>query len=570
MFSAPDPPDYTPLANAQKKLGRRQLDLMEKTATWAERRARRLDNITDEAVRRVFKQSRVSNQRANQAYRDYLKYYRPEQIKQFQQDAKRSDKAYRQSQEDRRRALKEYDRQLKYSQQDRRWAEQDYKRQRQYTQEDRRRALKEYDRQLKYSQNDRRYYENVARPLQRELIRQEQDRMLQADKDRSNIIAGTLGEADRLSAQAQEDRATYMKEYRPYEQQFAQELRNFNTPGRENFEAARAVSQVGQAFAAQRANAERRLSDLGVDPSMMRAGAIDRTARIGEAVAKAQADTMARQYVDQEGVRRGAMAVDIGRGIQDMSMQASGQSLAGYGTAGQQIYGQGQVGADGLTSGGSGYGGALLAAGNLAAGLNPASGVGGSGGYGGLNSAAAQIAATSGYSGLNPAAVGTAQQQLVSSYAGQGNQLIGQAPSAGANTLAANSQAMSVPVAYGEGASRSYMGAAETMNLGYQNQLQQAQANYAMGPGALLSSFTTLGGALLGGFFEEGGPVEPEMSPSRGRKTDDVLAAVNVGEYVVDRDTVSWFGEKHFEKLKQKAIEERQGGGAVPTRASTR
>jgi hypothetical protein len=46
---------------------------------------------------------------------------------------------------------------------------------------------------------------------------------------------------------------------------------------------------------------------------------------------------------------------------------------------------------------------------------------------------------------------------------------------------------------------------------------------------------------------------------------DDVPAAVNVGEFVVPADTVSWLGEKHFHSLTEKARKERAEAEAVPT-----
>jgi hypothetical protein len=36
---------------------------------------------------------------------------------------------------------------------------------------------------------------------------------------------------------------------------------------------------------------------------------------------------------------------------------------------------------------------------------------------------------------------------------------------------------------------------------------------------------------------------------------DDIPAKLDAGEYVVDRDTVRWFGEKHFANLQKKAKE---------------
>lgn len=61
-----------------------------------------------------------------------------------------------------------------------------------------------------------------------------------------------------------------------------------------------------------------------------------------------------------------------------------------------------------------------------------------------------------------------------------------------------------------------------------------------------------------GGALPATGHVVPAAaSPSGGRDTDDVQARVNVGEFVVPRDVVSWLGEKEMYKLIQKSKEDR-------------
>jgi hypothetical protein len=105
------------------------------------------------------------------------------------------------------------------------------------------------------------------------------------------------------------------------------------------------------------------------------------------------------------------------------------------------------------------------------------------------------------------------------------------------------------------------------LNNQYNNQLGQFNANQnaSSGWGTAAGIF---GGMALKRFgFDDGGYVDKEMSPSGGAVEDDVPAAVNVGEMVVDADTVSWYGEKHFYNLDQKAKKERAEAKAqaVPT-----
>jgi hypothetical protein len=58
-----------------------------------------------------------------------------------------------------------------------------------------------------------------------------------------------------------------------------------------------------------------------------------------------------------------------------------------------------------------------------------------------------------------------------------------------------------------------------------------------------------------GATYSQGGPVDPRQSPSGGAIPDDVPAMLTPNEYVIDPDTVRWFGEKHFSDLQKKAKE---------------
>ena len=62
--------------------------------------------------------------------------------------------------------------------------------------------------------------------------------------------------------------------------------------------------------------------------------------------------------------------------------------------------------------------------------------------------------------------------------------------------------------------------------------------------------------------------VPPEASPSGGEQTDDVHALLNEGEFVIPKDVTSWFGEKFFQNLIQKAYKEKQAATAQPEAAT--
>lgn len=114
-----------------------------------------------------------------------------------------------------------------------------------------------------------------------------------------------------------------------------------------------------------------------------------------------------------------------------------------------------------------------------------------------------------------------------------------------------------------------------TLNNSYNNQLNayKASQSSSSGIGSAIGGIT----GLLGMFMEDGGeavPVTPQgnpgaavpvqASPTGGQATDDVPAQLTVGEFVVPKDVVMWEGEKSFQKLIQKARQEKQQAVAKP------
>lgn len=116
-----------------------------------------------------------------------------------------------------------------------------------------------------------------------------------------------------------------------------------------------------------------------------------------------------------------------------------------------------------------------------------------------------------------------------------------------------------------------------TLNMAYSNQLDRWKANQSASSG--LGSVLGLVGGIAGKAFgladggavpdpQEVGAIPDGMSPSGGAAVDDVPANLNVGEFVIPDDVVSWFGEKHMYGLIDKAQKEReeakQQTGAIP------
>lgn len=128
-----------------------------------------------------------------------------------------------------------------------------------------------------------------------------------------------------------------------------------------------------------------------------------------------------------------------------------------------------------------------------------------------------------------------------------------------------------------------------TLNMSYNNQLDRwkAEQSASSGWGSALGLIGGIAGkaiGLAGGGVvpdpnapapvpgapdpRQVGAIPEELSPSAGAATDDVNANLNVGEFVIPEEVVSWYGEKHMYGLIEKASKERdmamQATGAIP------
>lgn len=151
-----------------------------------------------------------------------------------------------------------------------------------------------------------------------------------------------------------------------------------------------------------------------------------------------------------------------------------------------------------------------------------------------------------------------------------GNSAVGNAN----QTLGTGSAAMTAPAQYMGMANQSYGQWGNLLGQSYQNQLSrwEAKQNASSGWGQALG---LVGGIASNLFFEDGGAVPSdgiqvpeEVSPSRGAIPDDVPAQLTAGEFVIPREAVEWYGEKHMYSLIDKARREREQmmaqTGAIP------
>lgn len=126
---------------------------------------------------------------------------------------------------------------------------------------------------------------------------------------------------------ARKDRQRYENKYQPIENDLIKEFQEYDSTQRRGLESGRAQATVQRTFDSQRANAEQRLASYGVDPSQIRAGAIDAQARTKMALGQAAAGNQARQRVEDVGRSLRAEAINIGRGMPSQVAGAYGQTL---------------------------------------------------------------------------------------------------------------------------------------------------------------------------------------------------------------------------------------------------
>jgi hypothetical protein len=165
-------------------------------------------------------------------------------------------------------------------------------------------------------------------------------------------------------------------------------------------------------------------------------------------------------------------------------------------------------------------------------------------------------------------------------------------------TFQTGSNAMNTGFSTGMNASNQALSTwGNTLNMGYQNQLSASQQS--SGIGGILGQVAGVGLPMMMGMAEGGavptiggydtaGPVAPYpggnptapppdgtpggavptgASPTAGRATDDVPAALTAGEFVMPKDVTQWVGEQGLQKMILKSRKEMQTAQARPSPA---
>jgi hypothetical protein len=360
---------------------------------------------------------------------------------------------------------------------------------------------------------------------QHALDREMAQKLDQRAGEQLDIQRKQLGFQEEAMGYAREDRQRYKDVFQPIEDSLIEDAESYSSKARQELEAGRAAGSVAQQYAAARRASLDELESFGIDPAQTRYAALDLGARLNQAQAAAGAENQARINVEDKGRAMRAAVVDIGRGYPAQAAQAFGMGTGAAG-AGAAAAGAAQgFGQTGLGYAQAGMNGVLQA--------------------GQLNN---QTFATGSNATGNPA-----------QWQGQGTQALG---------------------VWGN-----------ALTQGYQNQMAyyNAKKSQSSGIGGILG--TGLGFATM--FLEDGGAVDPEMmpqgapqgppqgavptsmnhegihvratmSPSGGQATDDVPARLNVGEFVLPKDVVAWYGEEKLQKLVQAARKGKEQAPAKP------
>lgn len=134
-------------------------------------------------------------------------------------------------------------------------------------------------------------------------------------------------------SQAQSDRSRYEEIFRPMEDAFAQEAKDYDTPERRAEQRAKGIADVNTQFDAARRNSLQRLESYGVDPSQTRNAALDIGTRTAQAAAQVGAATQADNRTEDVGRALRSDAINMGRGALSNAAGFYGQAV-GAGSSG--------------------------------------------------------------------------------------------------------------------------------------------------------------------------------------------------------------------------------------------
>lgn len=314
------------------------------------------------------------------------------------------------------------------------------------------------------------------------------------------VIESALTRMDEQDANAREDRQRYEEIFQPLEDDLAQDAANYASPERMEQEAGKAQADVSQQFELARNAAQDRLESFGIDPSQVRAGALDVSARMQEAAARASAGNQARDRTENIGRVMRSEAINVGRGY-------PGQIAGQLGTA--------------------------LQSGNQA-----------------VNSG---IATTQ--SGVQSMGSPVQWQQQSVNALGQWNQALLNQGTLNLKTWEAENNASS-----GVGSILGLIGGVGTKLMGFEKGGAVPEDEEGVTPGGKMA--VRAGMAIPPYASPSRGAVVDDVPAAIG--PSGAPAMLNEGEFIVPDDVTAWYGEKFFQDLIMKARKGKDEAPAKP------
>lgn len=173
---------------------------------------------------------------------------------------------------------------------------------------------------------------NIAAQVSREQLAWAKEQYAQDKAQTQQYLDVMMNTMNREADAAAADRQRYQQVFQPIEDQLIQDANTAGSVQKQEEAAGRAAADVTGAFEAQRKGALQQLESYGIDPSMARAGALDRAVRTAEGAATAGAANQAR--IEQENIGRALRgeAVNIGKGYPGQIAQAYGTAIQSGGS----------------------------------------------------------------------------------------------------------------------------------------------------------------------------------------------------------------------------------------------
>lgn len=158
-------------------------------------------------------------------------------------------------------------------------------------------------------------------------------RQKELDALTNKVTEQQLGLATDQAKWSKEDRARYESVYKPIEDEFINEAKNYGTEAKQAEAAAEARADVQTAAATNRAATERANASMGVTPGSGRFAGVQAASDLGVSLAEAGAANTARQGVRDKALALKADVVNLGKGLPAQAAAGAGGSVAASGTA---------------------------------------------------------------------------------------------------------------------------------------------------------------------------------------------------------------------------------------------